>query len=113
MALQTISSHGERCCLAIDGEATIYSVAELKAGFTALAPTCVAVEIDLSGVTEIDTAGLQLMLMAKRIEGRNVRFVNHSDVVLQLLEMANLAGAVGDPLIIAAEPARTRAEGAR
>lgn len=109
MALQTIFSHGERCCLAIDGEATIYSVAELKAGFAALAPSCAMVEIDLSGVTEIDTAGLQLMLMAKRIEGRNVHFVNHSDVVLQLLEMSNLAGAVGDPLIIAAAEATARA----
>lgn len=113
MTLQTISSNGDCCCLAIDGEATIYSVAELKAGFAALAPSCTKVEIDLAGVTEIDTAGLQLMLMAKRIEGRNVHFVNHSDVVLQLLEISNLAGAVGDPLVIAADQARARAGGSK
>lgn len=102
MALQTVFSNGEHCCLAIDGELTIYSVAELKAGFAGLAPSCAEIEIDLSGVTDIDTAGLQLMLMAKRIEGRNVRFINHSEVVLELLEISNLAGTVGDPLILAA-----------
>ena len=102
MALHTVFSNGESCSLAIDGEVTIYSVAELKDGLAGIAPSCTDVEIDLSDVTEMDTAGLQLMLMAKRIEGRNVRFINHSDVVLQLLELSNLAGAVGDPLIITA-----------
>lgn len=113
MTLQTVSTHGEPCCLAIDGELTIYSAAELKAGFDALAPACAEIEVDLSGVGEIDTAGLQLMLMAKRIEGRNIRFVNHSNAVLQLLEMSNLAAAVGDPLIIAANAASKRAGGAK
>ena len=102
MALRTVFSNGESCCLVIDGEVTIYSVTELKDGLASVAPSCSDVEIDLSGVTEMDTAGLQLMLMAKRIEGRNVRFTNHSDVVLQLLELSNLAGAVGDPVIITA-----------
>lgn len=107
MALHTVFSNDERCCLAIDGEMTIYSVAELKAGFAALAPSCAEIEIDLAGVTDMDTAGLQLMLMAKRIEGRHIRFINHSAAVLQLLEISNLAGAVGDPLVIAAAQATT------
>lgn len=102
MALQTVSSSGGRCCLVIDGEMTIYSVAGLKEGITALTPSCSELEIDLSGVTEMDTAGLQLMLMAKRIDGRSVRFVKHSEVVLLFLEASNLAGALGDPLIIPA-----------
>lgn len=106
MTLQTVFSNGERCHLAIDGEVTIYSVAALKAGLDALAPSLAEIEIDLSGVSEIDTAGLQLMLMAKRIEGRSVRFVNHSEVVLQLLEISNLAGAIGDPLILSAGGAK-------
>lgn len=113
MTLQTVSSNGERCRLAIDGELTIYSVAGLKAGLAALAPACAEIEIDLSGVGEIDTAGLQLMLMAKRIEGRCVRFVNHSNAVLQWLEMSNLAAAVGDPLVIAADAASNRTGGAK
>lgn len=113
MALQTVFSNGERCCLAIDGEVTIYSVAELKAGFAGLTPDCAEIEIDLSGVTEMDTAGLQLMLMAKRIEGWSIRFVNHSEVVLHLLEVSNLAGVVGDPLVIAANQPRARAGGSK
>ncbi len=113
MALQTVFSSGERCCLAIDGELTIYSVAELKAGFADLAPTFSEIEVDLSGVTEMDTTGLQLMLMTKRIEGRYVRFVNHSAAVLQLLEMSNLAGAVGDPLVLPADEADARTGGAK
>lgn len=113
MALQTVFSSGESCCLAIDGELTIYSVAELKAEFANLAPLFSEIEVDLSGVTEMDTTGLQLMLMAKRIEGRHVRFVNHSAAVLQLLEMSNLAGAVGDPLILPADEASAGTGGAK
>lgn len=60
-------------------------------------------DVDLSGVTEIDSAGLQLMLMAKReaaILGKEVRFVRHSDPVLELIDLCALAGQFGDPLLI-------------
>jgi anti-sigma B factor antagonist len=96
MNLWKIFSDDSICRVAIDGEVTIYSVAEVKAGLAALLPAPGTLEIDLSGVTEMDTAGLQLLLMAKRLDGPNVRFVNHSDAVLAQLGLTNLQAAVGE-----------------
>lgn len=59
-------------------------------------------EVDLSGVEEIDTTGLQWMLMAKRRPDLQVHFVGHSAAVVRLIELANLGQALGDPIILAA-----------
>ena len=58
------------------------------------------VEVDLSGVNEIDTAGLQLMLQLKRKCGTRLRLVNHSPAVLQILDLSNLGAQFGDPVVI-------------
>jgi len=49
--------------LHIEGEFTIFRAMELKPVILAAPPP---LEIDLSGVTEMDTAGLQLLILAKR-----------------------------------------------
>lgn len=84
------------------GELTIYTVATIKAALSDELVTADAIEIDLSGVTEMDTAGLQWMLIAKRFPGKTVSFVNHPPVVLRLVDLANLGSALGDPLYLAA-----------
>ncbi len=92
--------------LSIVGEFTIFTAQDCKAQLLALIasiPEGDGGEVDLSGVTEIDSAGLQLMLMAKReatILEREVRFVRHSDPVLELIDLCALAGQFGDPLLI-------------
>jgi len=91
---------GTRAILA--GELTIYTVAEIKAALGEAMEADNEIEVDLSGVTEIDTAGLQLMLIVKRNPGKEVRFVNHPASVLRLIDLANLGGALGDPLFISA-----------
>jgi anti-anti-sigma factor len=50
--------------------------------------------IDLAGVTDIDCAGLQLLLLAKRHPDKSVRFIGHSEPVRRLVEFANLAAAL-------------------
>lgn len=85
---------------AIDGPISIYTVASLKEEIGCALADHAALEIDLSAVDEIDTAGLQLMLMAKRVHGKSIQFTAHSVVVLDMLELSNLAGAVGDPLLL-------------
>ena len=49
-----------------------------------------------------DEPGAQLIV--KRHPGCDVRFVNHSPEILRLVDLANLGGALGDPLFIAASP---------
>jgi anti-sigma B factor antagonist len=84
------------------GELTIYTAVEIKAALAEVMVESSEIEVDLSGITEIDTAGLQLMLIVKRNPGKMVRFVNHPASVLRLVDLANLGGALGDPLFISA-----------
>ena len=98
-----IRRDGGRAEMALTGELSIYTVAEIKDALAKLLAHADDVEIDLSGISEMDTAGLQLMLIAKRYPGKAVRFVRHSSVVLRLVDLANLGGALGDPLFIAAD----------
>lgn len=93
---------GKIARLAIAGELTICTATEIKARLTDAMSHAKEVEVDLSGVSEMDTAGLQLMLIAKRSPGKQVRFINHPRAVLRLIDLANLGGVLGDPLVISA-----------
>ena len=91
--------------LAISGEFTIFTAADLKPRLlhAVIDAGSEDVDIDLSEVTEIDSAGLQLMVMTKRealARGKNVRFVRHSDPVLDLVDLCDLSGFFGDPVLI-------------
>ena len=91
--------------LAISGEFTIYTAADLKPRLlhAVIDAESEDVDIDLSEVSEIDSAGLQLMVMTKRealARGKNVRFVRHSDPVLDLVDLCDLSGFFGDPVLI-------------
>ncbi len=88
--------------VALSGEMTIYNAAQIKATLAEAMRDAAEVEVDLSAIADIDTAGLQLMLIAKRHPDCRVRFVNHSPEVLRLIDLANLGGALGDPLFISA-----------
>ena len=65
-------------------------------------------ELDLSRVNEIDTAGLQLLLLLKKEAqrtGKRAVIVAHSQAVRSLIDFCNLAGELGDPLVIPAAEA--------
>lgn len=57
---------GAAACLAVEGEMTIYRAAELKPALLDAVRTHGAPVLDLSAVTEFDSAGLQLLMMARR-----------------------------------------------
>ena len=86
--------------LCIEGELTIFRAMELK---PAVLPTPPLTEIDLSGVTDLDTAGVQLLMLAKKTavaEGRELRMVGHSPAVLEVFELLNVAAYFGDHLVM-------------
>lgn len=87
----------------LSGELTIFSVQDIRNRLLETLALLDEVSFDLNEVTEIDTAGLQLMLLAKRKPGKTVRFVNHSDEVLHMLDLANLGQLLGDPLVLCAQ----------
>lgn len=57
---------GPTRALRIDGEMTIYRALELKELLRAALDGASSLELDLSGVTELDTAGLQLLMAAQQ-----------------------------------------------
>jgi anti-sigma B factor antagonist len=89
--------------LDIKGEMTIYTAAEQKDQLLSYLDSAPDLEINLSQVSELDTAGTQLLVMAKQEAARkqkNLRFTMHSNAVLEVLELANLTAVFGDPLFI-------------
>jgi anti-sigma B factor antagonist len=87
----------------ISGEMTIYTAAELKQALTPLLYRQQALELDLSQVSEMDSAGLQLLLAAKKTMqqgGSPLHLVMHSHAVLDALELCQLAAFFGDPTLI-------------
>lgn len=62
-------------------------------------------ELNLSQVAEMDTAGLQLLILLKREAlraGKCVRIVAHSQAVSSVIDFCNMAAEFGDPLVIPA-----------
>ncbi len=95
--------HGDVSTLRIENELTIYSAADTKQVLARHLLESQALEIDLSRVGEIDTAGCQLLLVLEQeaaTQGKTLHFTGHSRAVLDLLDTYNLAAFFGDPLVL-------------
>lgn len=81
-------------CLHLAGEMTIYFAGELKSGLLdALRSADGEAALDLSAVSEFDTAGLQLLLLARReslARGNAFSLRAASTVVEEALELCGL-----------------------
>lgn len=92
--------------LRLDGELTIYSAQEtrllLLQSVAALAedPAQTVLQIDLSGISEVDTAGMQLLMAARRqaqAQQKDVRLVGHGAAVTEVIELLGLAAYFAEP----------------
>lgn len=79
-------------CHLFRGELGIYTASSVYAAWMSLLRTDGPHSIDLAGVTEIDVAGLQLILLAKRRAGSSVRFCNASEPVRDAVRLIHLEG---------------------
>lgn len=87
--------------IALEGELSIYRAAEVKSLLQTELTRCCVLEVDLAGVTEIDSAGIQVLILAKlmaRDESRELRLVHHSDAVREVFERLALERWFGDAL---------------
>jgi anti-sigma B factor antagonist len=86
----------------VDGELTIYRAAELAVQLsTALAeaPAGAPFVIDLAGVTEMDSAGAQLLMAARRsalAAGRELKLAGHSEAVREVFDILELDALFAD-----------------
>jgi anti-anti-sigma factor len=91
--------------LRLDGELTIFRAHECKQALLDAIEPGATVDCDLSGVTEFDTVGVQLLLLAKReagARGAALRLSGHSPAVLAAFELLDLGRHFGDALVLPA-----------
>ena len=82
------------------GELCIFHAAEIKQCVLESLSTDDSLELDLSGVNEIDTAGVQLLLFVQREArrlGKTLNLVRPSELVSETLKLLNLEAALGAP----------------
>lgn len=92
--------------LTVDGEMTINTALELKNALLGPLTDCNGLEMNLAEVSEIDSAGVQLMILLKteaQAAGKVLRITGHSPAVLEILDLYDLEGFFGDAVLIDAE----------
>jgi len=91
-------------CLVLDTDLTVYHAEAQKGALLAALDDANQLELDLSMVGDIDTAGLQLLILIKREaheQGKTVALTRHSNAVRQAIDFCNLAATFGDPIVVA------------
>ena len=95
----TVNPQSSEARLCLDGELTIYRAAELKEAMLAALDRAAALELDLSRVTELDTAGVQLLMLihqTARVRSKQLRLTAPSPAVLEVFELLRLDSYFGD-----------------
>lgn len=91
--------------LTLDTDLTIYTAEATKQRLCGAVEGAKTLELDLSRVAEMDTAGFQLLVVAKNEAlrlGHELRIVAHSPAVSEVIQFYNMAAFFGDPVVIPA-----------
>ena len=88
---------------ALNGELTIYTAAAEKQALQAFIETGDELELNLSQVSEMDSAGLQVLIALKQEtakRNKKLAYVMHSKAVIDVLEMSNMTSIFGDQVVL-------------
>lgn len=92
--------------LSIKDDMTIYNAESLKETLLGYCHSDTKeLHLDLSAVAEIDSAGLQLLLLLKAEAQKRaftLRLLRHSEAVIEVFELLKLGMYFGDPIVIPA-----------
>jgi len=95
----------DRLTLYPEGEMTIYQAIDLKSALLDALAQSDEIELDLSAVSELDTSGVQLLMLMKReavAAGKALKLSGHSAAVLEVFEILDLGSWFGDPQVLPA-----------
>ncbi len=98
-----IEEKNQNCIAYIEGEMTIYNAAELKDRLMPLQDGWQELEINLAKVTEIDSAGIQLLMLLKKERAEHqlsLSLTDHSNTVLDVFELMDLVSYFNDPVVL-------------
>jgi anti-sigma B factor antagonist len=87
----------------ISGELSIYTAAAEKQALQIFLDSGDDLELNLSQVSEFDTAGLQVLIVLKQDaakRNKKLRYAMHSKAVLDVLEMTNMTAVFGDQVVL-------------
>lgn len=108
METQILRDKDKLKCL-LSGELSIYIVNELKNKLTEfLSEKDTELYLDLSGVSRVDTAGIQLLIAVKIQAGKvnkKLHFLNHSEELISSIDLYGLMSFFGDPIKVKKEMA--------
>lgn len=96
-----VQKNGAQGSLALEGEMTSTTAEETTARLLGMLFECNELEVNLSGVSKVDLAGQQVLVLAKleaMIEHKTLRLVRHSPAVVQVIDSFGLTGFFGDPI---------------
>ncbi|MBS1190054.1 MAG: anti-anti-sigma regulatory factor (antagonist of anti-sigma factor) [Rhodocyclaceae bacterium] len=88
----------------MEGGMTVYSAFHFRDAVLAAIPDYGHLEVDLSGVQEMDVAGLQVMLQLKTKCPTTLRFTNYSPAVREVLRYCKLLKYFSDPVPVEEGP---------
>jgi anti-sigma B factor antagonist len=97
----TVKTNGTQQCITLTGELKIFTESESWQSRQLTLRNAEGVEIDLLGVGDIDKAGIQLLLMTSKSEqdkSSPVRCLNHSQAVVDGLDLFDLVAHFGVPV---------------
>jgi anti-anti-sigma factor len=97
--------------LALKEDMTIYRAEAQKKKLLQAVAGSEQLELNLSSVGEMDTAGFQLLVVAKRESerlGHQLNIVAHSPAVREVIDFYNMNAFFGDPMLIPAERDKAR-----
>jgi anti-anti-sigma factor len=98
------STHEEEAAWSLEGEFTIYEVVEAKVQLCSALDQTSRLQLNLAGLEELDTAGVQLLVWLKQEahrKGKKLSLFAHSPAVVGVFDLLQVTGRFGDPILIA------------
>jgi ABC-type transporter Mla MlaB component len=90
-----------RCKALVEGNMTIYEAAADKPVLLSALAKASELEVDVSSLRDMDTAGLQLLILLKRESlkaNTAMRLVGHSSALCEVLTTYNMTAYFADPV---------------
>lgn len=91
------------CKVRLVGDMTIYNAADMKPQLMKQLDRATELDVDLSGILEFDSAGLQLLILLKREamhQNKVLRLHAYSEVVLEVLRLTRADTIFGDSVML-------------